>query len=241
MVIPLLAAGDWFEVLAAVIVFVITGLAQWAQSRSKKKTGPVADASGETDAAPPPWGSTPRPAAGDSPSAPNPFDLEEQLRRILNPEPPTLPPPPPLAPPPLPRASERRPVAVDEESESWESAEAPSRRLASLDEADSAYQRGAGVESSAARKLSAASDLSRATSAFRHASELGLTVGSRLRGALDKTTEPAPSTARTLGSPTSAGARALSDVFRNRGSLRAAIFASTSLGRPKALEHEPER
>ena len=133
-------------------------------------------------------------------------------------------------------------MSVDEEAEGEirEFEEAPSRPLASLDAADSAYQRGAQVESTVAHKLSAAGNFSRTAAAFRHASDISESVSSRLRRVHPKTAGPAASTADTLGSQTSRKARVMADLLGRPRTLQQAILASVIVARPKALEDHPE-
>jgi|GEM_PF-2894958 len=228
----LLAAGDWFEITAALIFFLVTGVAQWLQKRSQKSRG--IPTSTNTETLPETWtdsGRTPPQVQTERPN-PREFDIEEQLRRLLNPgqppEPPPLPPRLPLTPPPR----------FDEEAESvsWESTDAPSRPLASFEKADAAYERGSKVEAAIARRLSSVGSLAHAASAFLHGSEIRDSVSARMLNAVGKTNAPAPSTANLLGSRTSAAAQSLSNTLRNRADVRQALLLSLILQPPRALE-----
>lgn len=225
----LLADGDWIQVLAALIFFLVTGVAQWLQKRSRERQGlPPEGTIGE------PW-VPPSTRTGDRPQAePN---LEEQLRRLLNPG---MPPEPPPLPPPLPSSTSsyrRYDPELEPESVSWEDAEAPSRPLSSFESADAAYQRGADLESTTSARLTTSSSLASAAAAVENASRLSEHIRTRLRGASDATASPAPSTARLLGSATSAEARSLAAVLRNPVTARQALLASIVLQPPKALEN----
>lgn len=232
--VGLLAAGDWIEIIGALLFFLITGGVQWLQKRSQQRRG-IPPTTPETEAPPEPWsgtGRTPPPFRREE-TVPPEFDLEEQLRRLLNPGQPPAPPTLP-SPPPLPPRFDDEPDTV-----SWESADAPSRPLASLDQADSAYERGSQVEAMITRRLNAAGNLAGASAAFQHASQISGNVSARLRDALGKTSAPAPSTSLMLGSKTSAAAQALSDTLRNPASVKQAVLVSLILQPPKALEPFP--
>lgn len=233
----LLAAGDWVEVVAALLFFLITGVAQWIQKRSRERRGLPPEPAG--DVLQEPWADVPRippPLRREEGTpAPKPFDLEEQLRRILNPAPPPEPPPlPPSFPAPQPRSFEEAP-----ESKSWEEVEAPSRSLANLDSAENAYQRGAQVESKVARRLASASHLASASAAFENAAGLSQNVSSRLQQVLGRMSAPAPSTARLLGSSVSPAALNIASTLHNHASARQAILTAFVLQPPKALERDP--
>jgi hypothetical protein len=235
--IGLLAAGDWFEIIAALIFFLVTGVAQWLQKRSQERRGIPTTQTEEPETLPDSWadtGRTPPPIRTEQPM-PRDFDIEEQLRRLLNPgQPPEPPPLPPRLPPTQSRSFDEEPEAVP-----WESREVPSRPMASFEEADAAYDRGAQVESTIARRLSSASQLAGASTAFQHASEISGTVSARMREVLGKAATPAPSTALMLGSRTSAAAQALSNSLRNPATVRQAVLTSIVLQPPRALEPFP--
>jgi len=232
--VVLLAAGDWVEVVAALLFFLITGVAQWLQKRSRERRGLPPETSEEVLREP--WADVPRTPPpirrDDTESGSKPFDLEEQLRRILNP---TAPPePPPLA-PALPTQHPPR-FEEEPESRSWEEADLPSRPLANLESAENAYRRGAQVESNVASRLASASHLTSASEAFRNAAGLSQNVSSRLQEVLGKMAAPAPSTARLLGSTVSPAALALATTLHNPASARQAILTAFVLQPPKALE-----
>jgi hypothetical protein len=235
--IGLLAAGDWFEIIAALIFFLVTGVAQWLQKRSQERRGIPTTPNEQPESGTAPWNDaedSPPPIRTGQP-VPREFDIEEQFRRLLNPgQPPEPPPLPPRLPPTQPRSFDEEPEAVP-----WESREAPSRPLASFEEADAAYDRGAQVESTIARRLSSASQLASASTAFQHASEISGTVSARMREVLGKAATPAPSTALMLGSRTSAAAQALASSLRNPATVRQAVLTSIVLQPPRALEPFP--
>ncbi len=237
----LIAAGDWFEILAAVIVFLITGIAQWLQSRSRKKRGLPQEPLGEVleETWPP---ANPQPAPPRESPKPRPaLDLEEQLRRLFEPEPE----PEPVEPPPIRQAPPRLPPTPEPESEGTPGSNRPSRPVHTLEEASAAYAKGASVESKVARRLSAAGDFSRTANAMLNAQGLSESIATRLRDHLDRTTSTprAQSHARTPGNRTTpAGVHnpaTLASVLRKPASARQALLVSILIQPPKALETSP--
>lgn len=234
---PLLAA-DWFEILAALIFFLITGLGQWIQKRQQEKRGlkpepgPLGDGDpfGRSGEPPPLLTETPPPSARPLPME----DWEAQLRRLLDPAsqaaPPTLP-PTSSAPPRLGQG------AHDEEGPSWETADAPSRPLVTLDRAGAAYQRGARLDDDTESRLAGVGQLSVAAQAIEQASALHDTVAARMRGVLANT--EAPSSGRSLFRPRSApppAALAARNLLRHPATVRQAVIASILLQPPKAFD-----
>lgn len=233
----LIAAGDWFEILAAVIVFLITGIAQWLQSRSRKKRGLPQEPLGEVleETWPP---ANPQPAPPRESPKPRPaLDLEEQLRRLFEPEPE----PEPVEPPTIRQAPPRLPATPEPESEGTPGSNSPARSAYTLEEATAAYSKGANVESTVARRLSAAGNFSRTANAMLHAQGLSESIATRLREHLDRT--PAPAQARSRGQrsfPTALQNPAtLASVLRNPASARQALLVSILIQPPKALETSP--
>lgn len=247
----LLAAADWFEILAALIFFLITGIAQWVQKRMQQRRDPRHSGGRETlepleRPVPPRPVSTPPPAD----------DWQEQLRRMLTGEEESFPPvrsqpaPPANPPPPIPTARStnrpappRLPAAPEEtsrpwtgevdESFSWEDQPAPERPLTTLNEAQAAYERGAQVEAKTGSRLTTAASLAAAREAFQKASTLHTRVGNRMHSALARTGSPA---AASAGSGNAPRATALGALLHRPGSARQAMLLATILQRPKALE-----
>lgn len=241
----MLAAADLFEVLAAVILFLITGIAQWVQQRNQKKkslppeseTGPFADPFGRTadDSAP-----APPPQQSFNPAD----DWEAQLRRILHGDPA---PPPPL-PPALPTPSRVTVAGTpappplgtgghDEASDSWETADAPWRPLATLDRAEAAVHRGEQLDTTTGVRLTGVGRLATATNAINHAANLHDAVAARMRDVLSHTDSPSayrPSTSAPLRAAPAAAATL--GLLRNPATVRQAFVASVVFQKPKALE-----
>jgi hypothetical protein len=237
------SAADLFEVLAALILFLITGIAQWIQQRNRKARGlapepgppPFEDPYGRSaeDLSPPAPAARPPAAAGD---------WEVQLRRLLEGDPG---PPPPLPPPlssPVALPTSSAPPRIgqgehDETAPSWEEVEEPYRPLVTLDRAEAAANRGERLEAETDARMRGAVQLSTATHAIDHAANLHDTVAARMRGALAHTSRPssgrgsssmplraAPAAAATLG------------LLRNTATVRQAFVASVVFQKPKALE-----
>lgn len=236
---PFLAAADWFEILAALIFFLITGLAQWLQKRAREKKGLPSETEpdvftgpgGEPAQGMPPVMEERRPVARD--------DWEEQLRRLLEGEqrpaqpPPTLT-PTPLEPPGSPYAETARRSRLETES-SWDRTPSEDTESVSLEEHEPAPSPKANVEWAAATRLNTASQLAAAAAAFRHASSLSESVGTRLRqshGRGGSTATTATSSPTRSRNPRVEPVRSL---LRQRQTLRQVILASVILEPPKGL------
>lgn len=246
------AAADWFEILAALIFFLITGIAQWVQKRMQQRRTPMGTG-GRGTIEPLERPVPPRPVASPPPAE----DWQEQLRRMLTgeeesfppvrsqPAPPAAPPPPPIpaarstsrsAPPPLTAAPEEAasPWAGEiDESFSWEDQPAPERPLTTLGEAQAAYERGSQVEAKTGSRLTTAASLAAAREAFQKASTLHTRVGHRMHSALARTEAPAAS---GVGPKASSRATTLGALLHRPGSARQAMLLATILQPPKALE-----
>lgn len=240
----LLAAADWFEILAALIFFLITGIAQWVQKRNQSRRPP------------PPH--VPRESSPSYPQSPpeSTEDWQEQLRRMLSGEEtlaapprsrPATPPaslPPPLAPPPPTPARQSNPESEptspswyeeSEESPSWEERPAPERPLTTLPESTKAYERGAQVEATTGSRLTTAASLAAARQAFQQASKLHERVSSRMHAALARS-EAHPSLHPSPPATSRPAQASLREVLRRPDSARRAILVATLLARPKGLE-----
>ncbi|MFM8471832.1 MAG: hypothetical protein ACKODH_18035 [Limisphaerales bacterium] len=228
------ARGDLFAVVdniwVMLAIVVISALSSWFQKRNQK--------GGQAE----PWGGEddenyhPQRPGGPAP-APNrnqPLNWEEELKRLLEGQPPldstagTPPPPPPpivrrAEPPPLPASVARESQGVDEESRparestspwqgtTYDSLPAPTKPLAHLQQNTQAYQR---------------------------ATQLHETIAAHLRR-VDEQTEKhgqplhAPTPAPRAINPE---ARAVVALLRRPGTARQALLASFVLAPPKALE-----
>lgn len=230
-----LAAADWFEVLAALILFLITGVAKWVEQRQAKKPTLLPDPESGV-------GTPPRPASPPPLVTPN-DDWEAQLRRLLQQEvPPPAPPPPPVLADPWRSDHSRSPSRPgqgghDEVTDSWETLDAPSRPLADFTRADAAARSGERVEVEAGERMAGAARLASAAHAIDQAAGLHDAVAARMREALSRTETPAATrTARDSSPRSSATAVGALALLRRPDTLRQAIIASVVLQRPKALE-----
>lgn len=234
---PFLAAADWFEILAALIFFLITGLAQWLQKRAREKKGLPSETEpdiftgpgGEPGRGMPPVTEERRPVARD--------DWEEQLRRLLEGEQRPAQTPPPLTPPPLepptaPYAETARRARLETESR-WEPASSEETESVSLEEHEPAPSPKANVEWAAATRLSTASQLAAAAAAFRQASSLSDSIGNRLRQVHSRGGPTATTSPTRTRNPRVESVRSL---FRQRQSLRQVVLATVILQPPKGLD-----
>ena len=212
---PFLAAG-WFEIIAALLFFLITGIAQYLQKRAQERralrappgVGDRGPASGSPTALPPVVGHEGPPARDD---------WEAQLRRLLEGEPEPAHSPPVLsspapAPPPIPE-----PYAY-EETRSLESATTTPREELAV---------------KVARQKTAIGP-ARAADAYREAADLSGRAGSLMEQARSLRTPriTRPSRYATHRAP----AGSVLATFRDPADLRQAVIASTVLSAPKALE-----
>ncbi len=218
-------------------IVVISALASWVQGRNKKK-GQAQPWGGEDDESYRPHqttsGRAPQPAPGQ------PLNWEEELKRLLENQPPLdssvgTPPPPPIVrrhtppppppPPPLPKRVSRESLPTDHEgrpsresaSTPWQdvsldSQPAPSKPLARLDQSTHAYQRAAHLHETVAAHLQRVDDQTE-----KHGKPL---IASSLAR-------------RDAGSP---DARAVVALLRQPATARQALLASFVLAPPKALE-----
>lgn len=226
----LFAAIDNIWVMLAIVV--ISALSSWFQKR-KQQDGQAEPWGGEDD-------ETYRQRTGGStPPAPNPnqpLNWEEELKRLLESQPPldgtagTPPPPPPPivrrvpAPPPLPEPVARESEGVDEESRasregsspwsetSYDSLSAPTKPLATLEESTHAHQRIAQFHETVA--------------AHMH----------RVDAQVEKHGQPLRAPAAPPGRAVNADARAVVALLRRPATARQALLASFVLAPPKALE-----
>ncbi len=216
---PLLA-DSWESLIAFVVILVLSGLSNWLRRRKGLPTE-----AGEEEAPIPPPLRPLRREPGPEPPAPEtappepPFDLERELRRLFGEEPAPPPPPPPTppsvvtAPPPSPPP---RPAPVESVSvESLEARPAPVRELATLAEAEAAYQRASALDELALAKLEAAR--ARAEAAKALAAQRRAEAAARLRGR-------------------SPEVEALLTALRSPHTARQALLATFVFGPPKALD-----
>ena len=210
---PLLAES-WESLIAFVVILLLSGLSNWLRQR---KGLPPAEAEEETERPVPPRVLPRRPVAPEEKPAPaSEFDLERELRRLFGEEEAKPPAPPPLVevappeapappPPPLPRPG----------YESFEGAPAPARELATLAEAEQAYQRASAIDAEAQARLEATrarAEAAKALAAARRAAEALRAAGR------------APEVDALLAS------------LRSPRTARQAVLASIVFGPPKALD-----
>ncbi len=222
----------WFK-LAVVIIAALTS---WFHRRKKKRAGQAEPWGGEDDE-----NYRPQRPGGGSTSAPNPnqpLNWEEELKRLLEGQPPldstagTPPPPPPVIrretppPPPLPVSVARESLPTDHEGKpsresaatpwqdvSLDSQPQPARPLATLEQSTHAYQRAAQLQESVAARMQRVDEQTE-----KHGKPL---AASRL-------------TRQGSGSP---DARAVVALLRRPATARQALLASFVLAPPKALEN----
>lgn len=213
-----LAAADWFEILAALVFLIVSGLAQFIQKRSQERKGAPVEPPVETTeegawgGQPPPVAPTPEPVERRATPA---EDLGETLRRLLGesvvppPPPPRLPPrPSPLAPPP--------PIEV-EETESWEEQPAPTRALSHIEETVNARLGSFHVEPAPDPQALAA--------------RLQESTATRVRA---HTAAATPDTVHYR--PTAPDAKAVLALLRSPRTARQAMVASVILSPPRAFD-----
>lgn len=236
----LFAAGDWIEIIGALLFFLITGLVQWVQKRSK--------AGGSTEETQPPATEMPAETALDTrrtqdarrrdSTEADEFDIEAELRRLLNPGKPPEP-PPQAAPPRLPSAVPPR-IGEDSEAFPWESLDnTPSRPLPSTNKAGpGVLQRNAPSAPSATRSRGFDGHPDFEATSHEHTAKFRDRVTHYLHPhpALGMAAAPAPSTALMLSSKTSPAALALAKSLRSPRSIRQAVLLSTILQPPKGLD-----
>lgn len=219
------------------IFLVIAGISAVAEWLKKKRQRDEADDVSGTD-----W---PAPVDRSQPSAPGTnaegkplSQWEEEIRRMLqgmDPQPP-VPPPLPPSPPPIVRQSpppvyQTRPVVVEDEGVSDEPVPT---YLSSMENADSAYQRAAGLEQTVDGRLAKASSLGAAAEAWIRAGAIDDRAQAKLLQAsqlLHKGQTGVTDKRR------SKDAEQLVASLRNPATARQAILASLVLGPPKALEN----
>ncbi len=226
----LFAALDNIWVMLAIVI--ISAISSWFQKR--KQTGEQAEPWGGEDESPRP--TDPKAAARD----PNqPLNWEEELKRLLEGQPPidstaSTPPPPPLPspvsrrdlpPPPLPRSISRESLPTDyERTPSRESAATPWQDV-SLD--------------SLPPPTKALATLEQSTLAYQRAAQLHENVAAHMRRVDDQTEKHG----KPLAAPLlvrqeigSADARAVLALLRQPATARQAMLATFLLAPPKALE-----
>lgn len=234
---PLFADADWVQVVAALIFFVITGLAQFLQKRSRERQGlpPLPDP--ESMEMPPPSTVETPPVRRDA-SRPAPrVDWEDQLRQLLNGNPtPTSSPPPVLRPEPE-SAPTRWPAdEAREETISWENSSRPSEEEISLEDAPASPPLKSEQEWNAATRLHTEDRMAEAASAYRQAANLSETTSARLRSVRDRTASHASARPSTKAPARSAAAARMTTMLRHPDSLRQVILAAAVLQPPKALQ-----
>ncbi len=240
---PLFADADWVQIVAALIFFVITGLAQFVQKRARDRQGlPPAPDPESLDMPAPLPSEMPPPVQRES-RAPTQVDWEDQLRRLLSGDQGPSRPPPPILPPARDRefTSNSRPTEDNtEESVSWEDSSRPSEEEISLEDAPASPPLKSEAEWNSATRLHTEDHMATAANAYRKASSLHELTSARLRGVRNRTTShTSPATAVTKKLSTKAGP--LKAMLRHPDSLRQAILVTTVLQPPKALANRPGR
>lgn len=241
----MLAFDDLWQVVAALVIFVITAIVQGLQKarQSKKEAPPVEPGDwrenwdgGELPGGSPPRQPLPPPAETRQLSADG--DWQAELRRLLGGEPQPVHPPP--APPVVTRrAAEPAPEAWGESSPGhevepgYEQAPAPETVLARMDESKAAWQRGSTSDAQAAKHLEAAGHFAASGAAFARVAGIHDRVVRQMSAAASLQAQPAGVPARP-----SAQVRgpAIAARWRDRRTVRDAVIASVVLGPPRALE-----
>lgn len=229
----LLAVVDNIWVMLAIVI--ISAISSWLQKRNQKNGQPE------------PWGGeddSPRPQrpGGGNASAPNPsqpLNWEEELKRLLEGQPPldstagTPPPPPPpiirrQTPPPPPL-----PVSVARESQRTDHEGVPSRESAATPWQDVSLD-------SQPTPTKPLATLDHSTHAYQRAAHLHQAVAAHMQRVDDQTEKHG----RPLAAPRlirrdagSADARAVVALLRRPSTARQALLASFVLAPPKALEN----
>lgn len=216
---PLLA-DSWESLIAFVVILLLSGLSNWL--RQRKGVPPAAPEEEEAET-PPPLRPLRRARETEEPapeSAPpqTPFDLERELRRLFGEEP--APPPPPPPPPlieaaPAESAPPRLPTPTPASTTSLDALPAPSREIATLAEAEAAYQRASALDELARAKVEAAR--ARAEAAKLLAAQRRAEAAARLRGRPPEV-------------------EAVLTALQSPRTARQAILATIILGPPKALD-----
>jgi hypothetical protein len=222
---PFFADADWVQIVAALLFFLITGLAQFLQKRSREKRGlapaPEPDEFlgpvGEPERGLPPVMEERRPLARDN--------WEEQLRKLLQGEEPA--PPPEIAPTPPPTLSRIPPEPA--ETYSYEE-QVPPRAEVPLEETTVGGGARAGVEWIREARQSVTPRLAAAAEAYQHAASFGTLRGQPRRD------RALPAVSRSLRGRPSATTASVVALFRRPQTVRQAIIAATILQPPKALE-----
>ena len=210
------------NLIILVVIAVLSGLHSWW----KKKQGGAAEEEDDDSPSPPRHPGAPRPGNAPRPQSSPASSWEEELRRILQGQPPETAAPPPLSPPPVvvaappalpsaPRPTPRQPAAplpylarsnIPVPLEGDEEETGLAVKMPSLEQSAKAFLRRSSVESMA---------------------------GERLQQADKQVAAHSPAQLRSRGiSPDAQRAVAL---LRDRNAQRSAILASVILGPPKAL------
>lgn len=231
---PFLADADWVQIVAALIFFVITGIAQFLQKRARERQGlpPIPDPETLEMPAPLSREAPPYPPRDERRSASD--DWEEQLRRLLEGERTPSEPPPMLTPGSPSTPSRVEPVPAEQESVSWEDSSRPGEEAVSLEEAPAAAPLKSQEEWNAATRLRTEERLAVASNAFRQAANLHETTGARLRNVRARTTSPRSDT-RVVRRPRSTTATAVTRMLRDPRTVRQAILVNAILQPPKGL------
>lgn len=240
---PLFADADWVQIVAALIFFVITGLAQFLQKRSRERQGlpPIPDPESTSEQPRSLLDEPPPTVRRDSRPASN-IDWEDQLRRLLSGEPPPVSNPPPvLHPAPEPSPGSRPSQEDREETVSWENSSRGSEEEISLEDAPPSPPLKSEQEWNTATRLHTEDRMAQAASAFRQAANLSEATSARLRSVRERTVSH-KSSAPGLERPVApAKAAAAIQMLRHPGSVRQAILLNAILQPPKALENHPTR
>ncbi|MFN0068407.1 MAG: hypothetical protein ACKVYV_12300 [Limisphaerales bacterium] len=236
---------DIWQVVAALVIFVITAIVQGIQKARKSKheaeappeAGPWREA---WDGGELPGGSPqrqPQPPPAETRRLPAEGDWEAELRRMLGGEPPAPSEPPPLPPVVTRRAAEPVPEAWGETSPGheiepgYEALPAPETVLARMDESRAAGQRAAASEAQAQQRVGTAGNFSAADAAFARAAGIHDRVSRQMSAAASLQAQPvAGAGASPLAAPGSAAR------WRDLRTARDAVIASIVIGPPKALE-----
>lgn len=236
---------DIWQVVAALVIFVITAIVQGIQKARKSKheseapaeTGPWREMmDGGDPPLAPPRRTAPPPVTETRRSAPE-SDWEAELRRMLGGEPPATAEPPVVPPVVIRRAAEPAPEAWGETSPGhevepgYEALPAPETVLARMDESKAAGQRAAASEAQAQQRVGTAGSFSAADAAFARAAGIHDRVVRQMNAAASLRAQPAAGAPpRPLAGP------ALAARWRDLRTARDAVVAGIVIGPPKAFE-----
>jgi hypothetical protein len=231
MAAPFFAAADWYEVLAALIFFLVTGLAQWIQKRARARRG-IPEVLAEDIEGPAPASPHTMPPVIRRESPTGEDTWEEQLRRLLEPEtapPPPLPRAPPLAPP---SPVVRTPLVSSREDESARSLEEVSLE----DEVRPPLRRPTKAWTAWTPRSRSAGNLQASTAAYQRAFGMPDVVSARVQDALARAGARDLARRDPYATARAGGTSSASLLVHDPATARQAFLGAIIFQPPKALE-----